>query len=184
MCKAIEEKIFLYQELTAVEKEKVDRHIRGCESCERMFSNLTYQREKLLEVSIQNRNETTDPLLTTKIMNAISVKHHEISFIFQLKTVFFSSFRYGMAAVSLGLLLILFSESITSSENAASTRIEQINYNSMPVLDSKKFVTAFRTRNTISDIRSVLLSECRRICYHGDNSTACDGCGVLQKVIN
>ena len=182
-CREIEKKIFIYPELTRTEKDVVNFHIQRCENCQVKARSVTEYRETLLKVAPLKGNEGYAPELTNKIMNAISDGHAENSFIFQLKSVTFWSVRYGLAAVSLGLIILLLTESMTTPEKGGPLRTERIDARTLPVMDSKDFMLTFRTRKAVADSRTWVKSECERICFNGDNPIACHRCEQIQNSI-
>lgn len=181
ICRETEKKIFIYPELSMPEKEEVDEHIRECKSCEAIARTLTGLRETLLKVGTFKGNEAYNSGLTNKIMNTISGGHVSNSFIFHLETILSWSLRYSLAAVSLGLMILLFTESMTTPERGAASRTEHIDIKAMPVMDSKEFTITFKTRKAVANLRTWVKSECERICYNGDNAVACHRCERIYK---
>jgi len=120
-CTEIEKQIILFSELTQKEQAIVNNHVQKCEACAKFYES---------QVSVNNligkgagiQPEPRDPSrLTHNIMAAIKVQEQRRTKIFDLDSfpVPYSFARYGMAAISVGLLILF------GTELLATNRFEQ-----------------------------------------------------------
>ncbi len=103
-CRRMEEKIYLYTELTSSERNLVDEHLTQCVACSKLAQQL-FHSQAILKNAANHKPELRNPqALTQRIMNAI--EKEESQSIFSLLTDYLDNIfvRYALRAVSVFLI--------------------------------------------------------------------------------
>jgi len=80
-CEEAEEKIYLYDELSATEKIIVDQHVASCDTCGIAMQAYTFQKGIISTLSINAPVPRNASALTHKIMDALEKQPRRISWI-------------------------------------------------------------------------------------------------------
>ena len=156
-CKKLEEKIYLYNELTSSEKMIVDEHLNQCDNCRRLARHLNSS-QALINIAARYNPEMKNPgPLTNRIMNAIE-KEKGQSFFSQLTTYLDNSFfRFAISATSVFLVSFFVYEQQPTNLRSSVSKAEKTEISKGSILDYGKFRTRYakqkETRSTAHNSR-------------------------------
>lgn len=155
-CRKLEEKIYLYKELTSSEKKIVDEHLNQCDNCRRLAGQL-YSSQGLIHMAARHKPEMINPKpLTNRIMSAIE-KEKDQSFFSQLISYLDNSFfRFAISAASVILIsFFVYEQQPTNLRSSVSKEKTEISKGS--ILDYGKFRIKYakqkETRSTAHNSR-------------------------------
>ena len=131
-CKKAERRIYLYRELTPRQREETDRHMASCASCRQLSARINQEREMMREI-LSRPQPLPDPVrFTQSVMREIAKSQQKkvSAFHFLYAFIFSNPVRYGMAALSMLLVVAFMAEHNTrpvsqnSFGNQAGVKIE------------------------------------------------------------
>lgn len=157
-CKECEKAVYIYRELSANEKGKVDVHVQTCTACQQALTEMQ-QVNILIKKSSQALPRHSNPeWLTNKIMSAIADSHVQPKPIYwSFNTLFNVAFaRYAMVAVSCCLVFMLLIELYNPSMEPNSMRGPVVSLQNV-ILNSKELRKNFSARK---ERKPSALSDC------------------------
>lgn len=116
MCHEIEERIYLYDELSEHDRSETDLHIASCASCRTVMESARELRNQSARYRMQPAPEARE-ILTERIMASVTEKPRTRQFHNLILAPFI---RYGMAAVSTALLIAFCADYSIQEEPVAS----------------------------------------------------------------
>jgi hypothetical protein len=190
-CMECEKFIFLYKELNAEEKEKLDAHLAICNSCGKIFEQTQQHRTVVQHVlkHVPEKFENENPFLTAKILSAIQAKKAESVLEKSLPILRFSLVRYSMALISI-MLLVTFLVEIQPTQNIAGlvARYRQLPVTKTVRLNSQTFHEQIRDavkKNKRPATSSFSIAACFNECKANEDKIACNECiSQLNKLRN
>lgn len=144
-CSDFEKRIYLYRELTPIEKKLTDEHITQCESCSELATQVS-QEQALIRKFSGKDFEVNDPqLLTIRIMNSIEKKEQRVGWIDGIVTFLDSLFvRYAFGAASLLLVIFFLYEQAGIDRINPAPEIAKTEIKPGPALDMNLFLDTYR----------------------------------------
>lgn len=143
-CSEFENKIFLYDELTASDKALLDSHRNDCNACSQLADQFIQSQALIRKVSAVKADVKDPHQLTLRIMNSI-VEKNQVNVIdkltFYLDTIFV---RFAFSTVSLLLVGFFLYELPTIDHIDSKNQITRNEIKSGPVLDMKLFLNTYR----------------------------------------
>jgi anti-sigma factor RsiW len=176
-CRKAEEHIYLYNELSADERDIVNKHMENCAACRQVF-----ERARTVEILSSRLADvpglSDESAMTQRIMRAVNERKQEKQSLF---TSLFSSnmitpLRYGMTALSLFLIVHFVDEYSTGAiapVKVYPVRGAQVELNTASFHDA--LVTARDKKNVTG-----LFYECISKCLQREQADCID-CKDLQK---
>lgn len=138
-CSRMEEKIYLYAELTSSEKRIVDEHLTKCVACSKLAQQVIHL-QKVIENAASHKPELRNPQpLTQRIMNAIE-KEESLS-LFSVLTDYLDHLfvRYAIGAVAVFLISFFIYEQQVADFSSSINRSSKLEISKGAVLDYGKF---------------------------------------------
>lgn len=145
-CRRMEEKIYLYKELTSSEKKRVDEHLTQCVACSKLAQQLFHSQE-IIKNAANHKPELRNPqALTQRIMNAI--EKEESQSIFSVLTDYLDNIfvRNAIRAVSVFLISFFVYEQQAVDFSPSFTKTYKSEISKGPVLDYGKFRNTYFNR--------------------------------------
>lgn len=107
-CKDFEQEIYLYAELSQIERAQLDAHIRECAACKALFRLVSSTHELIAKTSTTKPELANHARLTSNIMQVVAKqKSQSASWIDSL------FIKYAMIAASLALLAVFGAEQLS-----------------------------------------------------------------------
>lgn len=147
-CSEFEDRIYLYEELTASEKTLLDSHRNNCNACGKLADHFI-QSQALIRKARAVKADVKDPhQLTLRIMNSIVTKR-QVNVMDKL-TFYLDTFfvRFAFSTVSLLLVVFFLYELPTIDRVDSTNQVTRIEIKSGPVLDMKLFLNMYRKQRT------------------------------------
>lgn len=108
-CSDAERRIYLYQELTPVQRDETDRHMVSCASCQRLMAKVNDER-KILNHILHAPHALPDAGITNRVISTVhEIQQKRTSPGPSLKLVY-APVRYAMALISLFLVVTFVNE--------------------------------------------------------------------------
>lgn len=176
-CSESEKNIYVYNELTAHEREETDHHVKTCASCRRIMERVSILHNVMKSHQSHTPSMTNHAQMTHRIMDALNkVRGKRKSpwywFAFDLNV---NAVRSGMAVLSLLLVVTFIGE--FSSESASVQLVKH--YPRKPgektPLNLASFHAAFLQSKEKNVRSSMLMSECVNNCLQLESSD-CEDC--------
>ncbi|MBK5277658.1 MAG: hypothetical protein JJE09_02225 [Bacteroidia bacterium] len=140
-----EKRIYLYRELTSVEKEITDVHIAQCQSCSELATRVFQEQNLISNIGSSKFSVKNSQQLTQRIMNSIERAEKSTSGFNGLITFLDSLFvRYAFSALS--ILLITFFYMEQQHEGHKAQTINKIEVNHGSILNTSSFLKAHQKR--------------------------------------
>ncbi len=145
-CRKIEEKIYLYMELTSSEKKRVDEHLTQCDACSKLAHQLFHSREVIKNAASHKPQLRNPQPLTQRIMNAI--ENEKSRSVFSVLTDYMDNLfvRYAISAVSVFLISFFVYEQQAGDFSSSISRSSKLEINKGAVLDYNKFRNTYVKR--------------------------------------
>jgi predicted anti-sigma-YlaC factor YlaD len=158
-CSEFEKRIYLYRELTAMERKQTDEHIAQCDSCRELSTQLFQQQELIRKISTKKMVANEPQQLTRKIMNSVERLEKRKNPLDGIAKFLDSLFvRYALGVISI-LLIVFYAEQQIADQIQPIAKAE---IRQGPVLNTTSFLkTHMKTRES----RSASLSV-SRFSYH------------------
>jgi len=167
-CMKWEESVYLYHELTVVERKKVHAHLQQCDHCNALFKKLEQTQTVIHQAAGYNKPLIKDPgLLTNKIMKAIpptSANNKLVDLITSLMNSFFT--RYALGAVSLLLIFFFVNEQHIRMDVSDQVVVISESKASIP-LHSKEFMKIIKQERIKAQKKSLYLCIKSNQCDNG-----------------
>ncbi len=138
-CRKIEEKIYLYTELTSSEKKRVDEHLTQCVACSSLAQQLFHSQE-IIKKAANHKPELRNPqALIQRIMNA--VENEKSQSIFSVLNDYMENLfvRYAISAVSVFLISFFVYEQQAADFSSSIDKSSKLEISKGAVLDYSKF---------------------------------------------
>lgn len=170
-CPEAEEKIFLYRELTAADRENIDEHLKTCMLCRQTMSSAIDMQDVIACGKADVPSMTNEAQITRRIMDAIqeTQKRQILNWEKILRSFQASSLRYGMSALSFALVMFFIAE-YAGGENMATVTKSYPQHPGMKTeLNIASFHTAFFSARDDGRQTSTLISECVTGCLQSQD---------------
>lgn len=180
-CREAEKRIYLYKELTEIERQEVDQHLKSCSGC-----NQAFDRMKSLQTILNTQKADIPPLpneaaMTRRILEAVSKVQKEKSSV--LRTFFsvpiIKPLRYGMAGLSLLLILTFLGEYLSDDQFSDPEKHYRVPGKRME-LNTASFHDAFLISRGKKDRSASMLYECAVNCLRAKQAD-CSDCTKFTK---
>jgi predicted anti-sigma-YlaC factor YlaD len=161
----MEEKIYLYTELTSSEKKRVDEHITQCVACSVLAQQLFHSQE-IIKNAANHKPELRNPqALTQRIMNA--VENEKSRSIFSVLTDFMDNLfvRYAISAMAVFLISFYVYEQQGVDFSTSMNKTYQSEISQGAVLDYSKFRNTYVRRR---DNKSTVVLSSRYSYYKSE----------------
>jgi hypothetical protein len=144
-CSDFKKRIYLYRELTPIEKKLTDEHIAYCESCSELATRV-FQEQALIRKFSRKNFEVNDPQrLTMRIMNSIEKKEQRVGWVDGVVTFPDSIFvRYAFSGASLLLVIFFLYEQAGIDQINSAPEVAKTEIKPGPVLDMNLFLDTYR----------------------------------------
>jgi|GEM_PF-6714150 len=178
-CREYKKLIFLFDEATVAEREKIQKHLVTCASCQQVFQSVLVQKEILKGAVPSTRATGVNPVLTTRVLDAIGdQKRERVSYFHRVLQIFdYDQVRYAFAAVSLFLVVFFVVETnYDPAGRFALIRERKPEMERTVTLNSSKLFQRMKQNlesKRIFDDRS--LYACVRACQSGQGDD-CEDC--------
>lgn len=170
-CPEAEEKIHLYRELSPVECEQVDEHLRTCTSCRQIMSRVINMQQMIAGSGREVPSMANEAQMTHRIMDALQGIQKEKTTRWEgiLQRLQTSAVRYGMAALSFTLVIFFIAEYAGGENMATVTKFDPQHPGKKTELNIASFHTAFFSARENDRQTSTLISECVTGCLQSQN---------------
>ncbi len=141
-CGDFEKSIYLYEELTLLERKRLDEHINHCEACSQLADQNIHSQALIKKVSLHKPEPGSPHQLAQRIMNAVD-KEKSTSILNVLTAFVDSHFvRYAIGAVSVFLISFFIYEQQVPSNSIPTGKIRS-DFQQGTVLDMGKFMSTY-----------------------------------------
>lgn len=147
-CSEFEDRIYLYEELTASEKTLLDSHRNDCTACSQVADQFIQSQALIRKASAVKVDVKDSHQLTLRIMNSI-VAESQVNVMDKL-TFYLDTFfvRFTFSTVSLLLVVFFLYELPTIDRVDSNNQVTRAKINSGPVLDMKLFLNTYHKQRT------------------------------------
>lgn len=111
-CEKIREDIFLYDELSPLDKRAVDVHVSGCKTCEMVFSDHRRAQSLVHEVAQVQLRPSNSARLTSQVMDAIGKRQRQSSSTGEGRG--YRLLRLAMTTCSIALVIVFVNQHLSS----------------------------------------------------------------------
>ncbi len=140
-CKEYQEKIYLYSEITEMDKTSLREHMRSCEDCRELFESVTEVQRLTTIVAAREIRPSDASKFTHKIMEGIVSDRNQVGWEQIIIRMHSGMLRYAFASVSTLLIFVLV------YENYPQPRPQQ---NKEPLLVARVFLSSSAWRERLA----------------------------------
>jgi len=175
-CSEAERRIYLYRELTDLEREEMQRHLKTCASCSRIM-------ERAMEMQRMMPSQHHDPpmmdesAMTRRIMNAVEeLQKKKTSSVFPhfFADLSINPLRYAMVAVSLFLVVAFVTEYSMESQSPLLMKRYPLVPGRKTELNSASFHDSFIAAKENNKGKEISLYECLVTCLNSQGTDCAD----------
>jgi len=184
-CSEAERRIYLYTELTSIERDETVQHLLTCAACRKIMDRATNTRLILRDVSQAHAEIPNKDIMVARVMQRVQ----EIQ---QKKRAPFGTFfsnpiqnpvRYGMAAISVFLLIAFVREYNTSVQTPSSNVSHRVETGEKVELNSASFHDLLIAPKEKNQNHTTSFYDCVMRCLHTDDAN-CEDCRVKIPQLN
>lgn len=172
-CREAEKHIYLYGELSPREREETDRHIDTCAGCSRLLEAVKTRRHMIIAASQVPPELPDASAMTRSILEAVRVRQRKKQTVFNiiLPEPSLKLLRYGMAMVSLLLVVMFVTEYSAGTQLARPYKVMPVRQNTE--LNSAAFHAAFvEKKETGKNKRTLFYERVMNCLYAPDGDCA------------
>lgn len=142
-CKEFEKGVFLYEELSALQKKDMDDHSKDCLNCSKLTDEVFQSQAYIKSISALTPQAKNPHQLTQRVMNAIK-KERRVRWFDDITSCLDHYFvRLAFGTVSLSLILFFVYELPVGGDMPRLVKNNTIEIKQGPVLDMNKFSSSF-----------------------------------------
>jgi hypothetical protein len=174
-CRDIKKGIYLYKEISKREQEEIDLHLITCLSCRSAMDRVNAMRKVIAFQQAKVPPMTNEAMVTRRVMDVITrMQEKKNGRWIQFSQNPFDAFRYGMAALSV-CLLVFFIDEYNIDRPGKIVKVHPRTFGKQVDLNLASFHGAFLTARENKKESSGLISECVAKCLRLQEP-ACQDC--------
>jgi len=171
-CQEAQDRIVLYEELSSLERDRVDQHLASCSACSQVLMNRQNERELLRRVSIKSLDAKEEGLQVDRIMSEILIEAHSTH---SVRLLSFDWIRYAAAVLCIVLSgLFLYEQSYPERLTVRTDTPPQIA--AVIPLNTSELLESLKGNKEKAQGKEKLRRLCIELCSANTEPNICSAC--------